>query len=68
MGTKQTTIFVVVLALFIGYGWYELLVIPARPSDIYPPWSRLMCLVPATVAWVISAGNLFYRLIRARKV
>jgi hypothetical protein len=67
MGTKQSTIFLLVLALIIGYGLYELLVIPTRPSDLYSPWSRLMTLVPATVAWVIAAGMLFYRLIRARK-
>jgi hypothetical protein len=53
--------------LFIGYLWHGLLLVPSRPSDVYPPWSRLMLLVPATVVWVISAGTLLYRLIRARK-
>jgi hypothetical protein len=66
MGTKQPTFFVVVLALFIGYGWYGFLTTPARPSDIYPPWSKLMLLVPATAAWVIAAGGLLYRMIRKK--
>ena len=63
---KQAAGLLVLLALVIGYGWYGLLVNPARPTDIDPPRSRLMLLVPASILWGLSAGILLYGAIRKR--
>jgi hypothetical protein len=54
MTRKQTAVFLVFPARVIGYGWYMTVVDPARPTDIYPPWSKLMLLIPASVFWGIG--------------
>jgi hypothetical protein len=66
MSMKQSAGLLVLLALLIGYGWYDLVVNPARPTDIYSPQSRLMLLVPASIFWGLGMGGLLYGALRKR--
>jgi hypothetical protein len=63
---KQSAGLLVLVALLIGYGWYGLLVDPARPTDIYSPRSRLILLVPASLFLGVGVGGLLYGALRKR--
>jgi hypothetical protein len=58
--TRKSTIlflaFLAIVGLNLAHQWYTFTVTPTRPTDIYPPWSRLMTLIPASLFWVIGAG------------
>ena len=71
MTKKQTAFslvfFLVFLPLGIGYGLYRTVVDPARPTDIYPRWSRLMCFIVASVCWGIGVCGMIYQYIIYKK-
>jgi hypothetical protein len=67
MTRKQTSFFLVFLPLGIGYGLYRIVVDPARQTDIYPRWSRLMCFIAASIGWVIEVCNVIYKYVIYRK-
>jgi hypothetical protein len=46
------------LSLALAHQWYNFTVTPARPTDIYPPWSRLIPLTLFSLFWVIGVGLL----------
>jgi hypothetical protein len=71
MTRKQTALILVLfwvfLPLFIGYGLYQTVVYPARPTDIYPRWSRLMWFIAASVCWGIGVCSMIYKYVIYRK-
>lgn len=56
MTRRSTVILLVVVGLFIAYLWYRVIVGPGHPEEIFPFWSRMMLLIPASVIWVVAVG------------
>ena len=58
MTRKQSLFFLAVYTLVLVKWWLDLVFMPAKPSDIYGFWSRLIPLVVGSVAWLMWVGAL----------
>jgi hypothetical protein len=58
MTRKSTILFLAIVGLLLAHQWYNFTVTPTRPTDIYPPWSSLMLLIPGSLFWVIGVVGL----------
>jgi hypothetical protein len=59
MTRKQNYFFLAVFSLMLVKWWLDFIFIPAKPTDIYGFWSRLVPLVLGSVAFVMWLGVLF---------
>jgi hypothetical protein len=58
MTRKQHIVCLAAFSLFLVERWLDLAFRPARPSDVYGFWSRLVPLVVGSLAYVMWVGAL----------